>query len=162
ILSLGWRFVRADQPEARAIIDRAIQATGGEAALTKNAAATWNETGTFYGMGDGLPYKGAYASQPPAKFKMAIENVFTMIVNGDKGWVNGMDMTAEQLSEMKENNYAGWVATLVPLKDKAFKLTAIGESKVGDQPAVGVKVTHDGHRDVKLYFNKDGGLLVRS
>jgi hypothetical protein len=153
--------VRADQPEPRAIIDRAIQAAGGEEALNKNKAQTWNETGTFYGMGDGIPYKGAYASQPPDKFKMEIQNVFTIVVNGDKASFGGGDASPEQLSELKEDNYVRWISGLLPLKDQAFKLSAIGEAKVGDQPAVGVQVSHQGHRDVKLYFNKDNGLLVK-
>jgi hypothetical protein len=160
---LAWAMpVQADdQADPRAIIDRAIKASGGEEMLAKNKAQTWNETGTFYGMGDGLPFKGAYASQPPSQFKMAIENVFTIVVNGDKGWMNDTEMNAEQLAEFKENNYAGWVSSLLPLKDKEFTLTAIEETKVGNEPAVGVKVSHAGHRDVKLYFDKKTGLLVK-
>jgi hypothetical protein len=155
--------VRADdQSDPRAIIDRAIQAAGGEAALTKNKAHTWNETGTFYGFGDGVPFKGAYAAQFPEKFKMAIENFITVIVVGDKGWNNGAEMDAQQLAEWKEFSYAGGVSSLLPLKDKGFTLTVVGESKVGDQAAVGVKVAHEGHRDITLYFDRKTGLLAKA
>src|SRR5262249_54866995 len=105
--------------------------------LAKNKAHTWNETGTFYGMGEGLPFKAAYASQLPDQFKMAVENVFTIVLDGNKGWVNDNGMSAEQIAELKENNYAGWVSTLLPLKDKAFTLTAIEDIKIGDQPRNG-------------------------
>jgi hypothetical protein len=92
---------------------------------------------------------------------MAIKNVFTIVLDGDKGWVNGAEMNAEQLKEMRESNYAGWVSTLLPLKDKAFTLSSLAETTVGGKPAVGVKVSHQGHRDVKLYFDKESGLLAK-
>ena len=48
------------------------------------------------------------------------------------------------------------------MKDKAYTLTPLGEVKVGDRPAVGVKVSSKGHRDVELYFDKDTNLLLKS
>jgi hypothetical protein len=33
--------------------------------------------------------------------------------------------------------------------------------KVDGKPAVGVKVSHKGHEDIKLYFDKDTNLLVK-
>ena len=34
--------------------------------------------------------------------------------------------------------------------------------KVGDRPAVGVKVAHKGHRDVNLFFDAKTGLLLKT
>jgi hypothetical protein len=51
---------------------------------------------------------------------------------------------------------------LLPLSDKAFRLKPLGKSTVNDQPALGVLVSRDGHRDVKLYFDAKSGLLVKS
>jgi hypothetical protein len=92
---------------------------------------------------------------------MAIENFATFVVNGDKGWMNDADMNADQIADFKSQCYSFWIATLVPLKDKAFTLTSLGEVKVGDQPALGVKVSHAGHPDISLYFDKKTGLLVK-
>jgi outer membrane lipoprotein-sorting protein len=157
--------VRAeDSGDAKGVIEMAIKAAGGEEKLAKIKAMTWKEKGTFYGMGDGLPYMGTYAVQWPDKYKMEIENVFAIVVNGDKGWVkqgDATDMSKEQLDEAKEERYAGYVSTLIPLKDSAYNLALIGEAKVADHPAVGVKVTHAGHREVKLYFDKESGMLVK-
>lgn len=150
---------RADDAEARKVIDKAIKATGGGA--DKTPATTWKGKGTFYGMGDGFPYIGTWSEHLPDKFRMEIENAFVMIVNGDKGWVNGEEMTKEQLTEQKEGMYAGWVLRLTPLADKAFTLVVIGDSKVDDKPAVGIKVSHKGHRDVSLYFDKETALPVK-
>jgi hypothetical protein len=156
-----------DRSEAMALIDKAIKAAGGEAKLAKFNAQTWTEKGTYYGMGNGLPYTGHYAIQRPDKFSMEIEGVFKIVLNGDKGWIKSgdgatMDMTKEQLAEQKEEQYTGWVASLLPLKDKGYTLAPLAEIKVDSRPAVGVKVAHEGHRDVKLYFDKETALLAKS
>lgn len=159
--------VAADaQSDARAIIDKAIQAQGGEAKLAKFKAQTWKEKGTYYGQGNGLPYTGSYALQWPNQFRMEIEGVFTIVVNGDKGWVKQQndtkEMSKEQLAAQKEELHGGWVSHLLPLKDKAYTLAPLGETKVNDKAAVGVKVAHKGHADVELYFDKATGLLAKS
>jgi hypothetical protein len=147
-LVLGFAGVaRADdQADCRAVVDKAIKALGGQGKLSKYKAATWKEKGVYHGMGTPLPYMGKYAVQWPGQFRMEIEGVFTIVLNGDKGWVKTeggevTEMTKDQLAEQKEQHYAGWVTRLLPLKDKAFQLAPLGESKVGDRTAVGVKVS---------------------
>ena len=51
--------------------------------------------------------------------------------------------------------------TLVPLKGKGFKYEAGGEEKVGDKPAVILKVTGPDGKDFTLYFDKESGLPVK-
>jgi hypothetical protein len=89
-----------------------------------------------------------------------------IVVNGDKGWrqMGGTttELTKAQMKEQKEERYAEEVTWLLPLRGKGFTLTLLGESKVDGRPAVGVKVSHPGHRDVKLYFDKDSGLLLKN
>jgi hypothetical protein len=151
-----------DAADARKIVDRAIKEAGkGD----KTHAITMSGKGTFYGFGDGVPYTGEWASQLPEKKRVEIKDAFIFVVDGDKGWTNAsgttMEMTKEQLDEEKENMYAEWVQQLVPLKNEGFTLKTVGETKVDDKPAIGVKVSHQGHRDLTLYFDKDNGLLVR-
>jgi hypothetical protein len=168
VLVLAWAgALRADdQAEAKAVVEKAIKATGGAEKLAKYKAMTWKEKGTYYGMGNAQPYTGVYAVQWPDKFKMEIMDVFTIVINGDQGWIklNGevKEMTREQMTEQKEERYAGSLAQLLPLQDKGYTLAAIGEDKVEGQPAVGIKVSHQGHRDVNLFFDKKSGLLVKS
>ncbi len=113
-------------------------------------------------MGDALDYTGTWSMQLPNKFRMEIENAFVIIVNGDKGWINGEDMPKEQLAEQKEDMYASWITNLYPLTGKGFELSTLGESKVGDNTVVGVKVAHKGHRDINLYFDKSSHMLVKT
>jgi hypothetical protein len=146
--------LRADDADAaRAVIDKAIKAAGGEEKLAKFKSHTWKNRGTYYGMGvtDGVPYTANYAVAWPDKFRFEVEGGFmTLVLDGDKGWMQAMDL------------YANGVTTLTPLKDKAFKLSLTGETKVNDKPALGIKVSHKDHQDVMLYFDKDSGLLVKS
>ena len=160
------RSSRADDAaDARAIVAKAIKAAGGEEKLAKFNAHTFKETGTYYGQGDGLPYMGNYAVQWPHQFKMEILGVFAIVLNGDKGWMlmNGetRELTADELKEQQEEHHSRWITSLLPLKDKKFKLTTTGESKVADRSALGVRVSAENHRDVNLYFDKERNLLVK-
>jgi outer membrane lipoprotein-sorting protein len=158
--------VRADEPDAKAIIASAIKAAGGAEALEKHKAATWTETGTYHGMGQPLPYTGKYAMQAPHRFRMEIEGAFVIVLNDGKGWTSAggetKEMTKEQLAAQTNDHRAGWVCSLLPLTGKEFTLKSLGESKVGDKPVVGVLATRKDFPDVKLYFDKTTHLLVQS
>jgi hypothetical protein len=168
ILVLGGVSVlrSGEEGDGRALVDKSIKAAGGGDKLAKHTSGSFKGKGTYYGMGDGLPYAGNYAFQWPDKFRMEIEGVFTIVLNGDKGWIKEggetKDMTKEQLAQQIMDQKAGWVTTLLPLADKAFKIKAIGEAKVGKDEALGVKVTRKDYPDVTLYFDKKSGLLVKS
>jgi hypothetical protein len=159
--------VRADEKAApEAAVVKAIKALGGAEQINKNKGFTWNEKGTYYGMGAGIPYTGTYSMQVPDKFRMDIAGAFVIVFAGDKGWISRnnetREMTKDELAEHQEESYARQVGNLVTLGDKAFTLTATGESKVGDRPALGIKVAHEGHRDINLFFDKETSLLVKS
>ena len=54
------------------------------------------------------------------------------------------------------------VVRLLPLlKDKGFELSPIGEVQVAGKPAVGVRVSKKGAKDVSLFFDKTSGLMVK-
>ena len=67
----------------------------------------------------------------------------------------------KMLKEVQEQAYAEKVVGLLFFKDKGFKLFPLGEMKVNDKAAVGVRVSSEGHRDVNLFFDKDKGLLLK-
>lgn len=172
ILALGLTHslvmgVRADdRADAMSLINQALEAAGGADKLAKAKGQIWREEGTYYGMGDGVPFTSSCAVQFPNRFKMEIEGFFLIVLDGEMGWMkaNGetSELKGEELKEHLESQYSGWVASLVPLADKAFQLKPLGESKVDDQLVKGVLVSRDGHRDVKLYFGDKSGLLVKS
>jgi len=162
-----------DQGDIKAVLDKAIKAHGGADKLTKFKASTMKAKGKFYGLGDGIDYTGEWAFEVPSRTRFEIDvevngmkikqvQVFT----GEKGWIavmgNTIDMDKDMIDEAKESMYNHGLGTLVPLKDKAYTLAPLGEAKVGDRTAVGIKVSHAGHRDVNLYFDKDSGMLLKS
>ena len=164
---------RADeQADLKAVIDKAIKAHGGEANLTKYKAATWKGKGTYHGQGQAIPFSAEWFSQPPGQHTVRVEAeangmkfAFIEVVNGDKGWSKAgeelKEMDKETLAEKKEQIYANWVASLAPHKDKVFKFTPLGEVEIGKRAAVGVNVARKDHRDVKLFFDKKTGRLLK-
>ncbi len=166
VLALARPGRSADADSPQAVIDKALKASGGRDVLEKYKGQTWKEKGNYHGMGNAQAYTGTFAFQWPDKYKMDIEGAFTIVVDGNKGWVTAggqtMEMSKEQLANTREDLYAERVISLVPLKDKAYKLAPLGEMKIGEHMAVGVKVAREGHKVVNLWFDKDSGLLVKS
>ncbi|MBI5760031.1 MAG: hypothetical protein HZA46_16060 [Planctomycetales bacterium] len=164
ILSVG--SVKADDAKARQTVDKAIKALGGADKIAKYPCSTFKEKGTYYGMGDGVPYEGVYAVHLPDRFSMEIQGAFKLVVNGKQGWTKSGDatkeMTAEELDVSKGNLYHGWVASLVPLKEKEYKLSEFGADTINGRAAVGVNVNREGRPTVTLLFDKENGLLLKS
>jgi len=50
--------------------------------------------------------------------------------------------------------------TILPLKEKGFKVQTDGEKMVDGKPAVGLKITGPDNKDFTLYFDKASGLPV--
>jgi hypothetical protein len=161
-----------DEADIKALIDKAIKAHGGADKLSKKKAATTKFKGKFYGMGEGIDYAAdmSVQGQTQMRFDLTFEAggmkfAIANVLNGDKGWtvINGKteDMSKEAIAEGKEGLYAGWVAALYPLTEKEFKFSPLGESKVGDKEAIGVKVSRKDHRDVNLYFDKKTNMLLK-
>src|SRR5436190_23643162 len=102
IVCLAWAgFAVSGDDDGRAIINKAIKAGGGEAKLAKFDSVIMKEKGTYYGMGEGLPYTSVIHMIRPDRFKMEIAGVFTICLDGDKGWMKSdkgvMDLPKEEL-----------------------------------------------------------------
>jgi hypothetical protein len=162
-----------DKAEAQKIIDKAIKASGGEENLKKWKSLTWKSKGNIHIAGNPAPFTGEWAMTWPEKSRMSVDLdlggqkfTFMLVYNSGKGWqsMNGNteELAQDRLDEQKENAYAGGVARLLPLKDKAYTLSVVGETKVDNKPVVGVKVSSKGHRDVTLYFDKATSLLAKT
>jgi hypothetical protein len=157
----------SDQPsDARAVIDRAIAAAGGEEKLAHFKSQSWSEKGMFHGLGNPLPYMAKLAVEYPDKFRIEIPHFMTIVLNGERGWKKERETTTEmskaELAENLEERHTGYVTTLLPLRDKSFHLSLLTDAKIDGEPAIAVQVSQAGHRDVKLYFDKSTGLLAKS
>jgi hypothetical protein len=170
VLVLAGGVARADDAEAKAIIEKGIKAMGGADVIKKLPASSAKGKGKFYGMGMELDYTWELQTQMPDRYRVLVEAEgggfkFIQVIKGDKAWFslngNTEEMSKEELAEAQEGLYAENVARLVPLSGEGFKLSTLGGIKIGDRDAVGVRVEHKGHKDVSLYFDKENGLLLR-
>ena len=177
VLNPCWMADKADAqtaPEIATILDKGIKTLGGETKLTKLAGLTLKGKGVFYEGANKIPFSGTWYTQGTDKTRFTtviqvrgLESIETTVVNGDKGWMKGgkeetKELDKDQLAEEKENLYFNSVTLLVPLKGKKFKLTLLPAAKIDGKPAVGINVASKGHRDIKLYLDKESGLPLQA
>jgi len=161
------------QDDPRALVERAVRAQGGEARLAKSRAGQTRVKGTLFLQAD-VPFTKEVLYQLPDQIKDVLtaevegqKLTVTTVFNGEKGWIsrNGKtELLADPalLTELRESAYLVEVCRLLPLRDRAFQLTDLGEAKVEDRPAQAVQVSLRGRRDVRLFFDRDTGLLVKT
>jgi len=173
ILGLSGRMHAAEVQDATAILDKAIKALGGQEQLGKIKAATWKSKGTITFNGNDSDVTNSSTMQDLDHFRQEFEGQFggnpfkgVTILAGDKGTRkfgdNNMDMDKDAVANEKRTIYLTTIPiTILPLKSKDFKVETIDDDKVGDKPAVGIKVTAPDKKDFKLYFDKESGLPVK-
>jgi hypothetical protein len=157
-----------DAADAKAIVDKAIKALGGADVVKKQGNAQWSEEGTYYGMGQGLPYEGTYAFSLPGKSRMEIVGVFLIVLDGDKGWMRTpagvVDIKGDELKEQKQMLNVGYATSLIPFAkgEKLYTLSLAGDSDVDGEACVGVNCERKGFRSVKMEFSKKTSLITRA
>lgn len=163
----------ADAQDTNAILDKAIKALGGEENLSKAKAATWKTKGTITFMGSDNQVTTQTSVQGLDRVRQEFEGEFggnpvkgVTILAGDKGWRkfgdNQTELDKDALANEKRRVYLTVIPiTILPLKGNEFKVEAIGEEKVGDKPAAGIKVTPPDGKEFRLYFDKESGLPVK-
>jgi RNA polymerase sigma factor (sigma-70 family) len=159
--------------EVTAVLDKAIKAIGGEAKLRAAKALTWKARGKSFADGNEYPFTNETTVRGLDQLRMEHEDDFDgnrvqglTILNGNKGWrKNGdtfQELTGDSLANTKRNSYLLVVPiTLVPLKDKGFRIEPGGEEKIGDTPTAMLKITGPDGKDFNLNFDTKSGLLVR-
>ncbi len=165
------------QDTPRSIVERAIAAHGGAERLSRLRAEKVNIQGKiFIPIKDGLvPFSADSTLQLPGRFKHvarvteSVDKAHTLvqIVDGDKVLVtvDGQPQTLAPaaLAELRTTLDVQRAARLVPLlNDPAYHLTALPAEKVNNRSAVGVKVSMKGHKDLRLYFDSETGLLIKT
>lgn len=168
----GPALSQADDADLRALVEKAIQRVSPEKDLSKQKGHTVKMSGAVVIEGLRAPLRGELSSLGSDRQRVDITIEvggqmipFISVLQGDRGWrsINGSsnEMTADELDEARTNAYTGWVATLVPLRDKEFQLKPYGEVEVDGRKAVGVNVERAGRRTVVLFFDRETSHLVR-
>jgi hypothetical protein len=164
----------AQAPDARAVIERAIEAHGGRERLARVQADRAKVKGSLFINNKAVPFTGETLVQLPTKLKTIVQlnldaKVVTLVhvLNAENGWVTldgqPQKVEATALAEMRETMALARAVRLVPLlADKSLELVILGESKVGERTAIGVRVAIKGRKDLRLFFDKASGLLTKS
>lgn len=162
----------AQKSEARALIEKAIRAEGGLDKLDRKVASYRKSRGTFHT--DGFTFSGESYSEPGNRRRLILRGKVkdvpqtrVLVLDGDKGWISydgaTYDLDKDFLDRVQKSIYADRVCGLVTLvKDKGYTLAPLGESQVKGKPVLGVSVQKAGKQEVKLYFDKTTGLLIKS
>jgi hypothetical protein len=166
--------VRADEDAAKALVDKAIKAIGGEEAIAKIKAFSIKSKGTIRLMGNDNEVATTITSQGIDHFRSEMDGEFggnraeiTTGLAGDKGFRayggNMLDLSGDALANQKRTVYLQVIPiTLVALKTKDFKIDTVPDDKVGDKPVAGIVVTPADKKEFKLYFDKETGLPAKT
>jgi hypothetical protein len=168
-------IVRADdQTSATAIVDTAIKAHGGLDNLMKTQKIIRKATGVMSFFGQEVPFTDELVLQLPERSRYTLEGGpqgqktrFILVYDGDKAWQSAASATSEapkdRLDMVRDEIYFLWLASLVPLKTHTgFTLAVLADAKVNDRNASTILVSREGRPDLKLFFDKASGLLVKA
>jgi len=158
--------------ETTAIVDKAIAAHGLKGKEGKENGFRSKNKGTIHVAGMDIDFTQEVAVQTPDKFRESLEMSImgnkipiTTVFNGKEGWIKVADQDIkvenELLDEFKDIAYSMTLAQGLFLKDKGIKLALLGEVQVKGKPAVGIRVSKEGRKEISFYFDKETGLMSK-
>src|SRR5262245_7293841 len=173
LLGLNLTFVQAIRAEddAAKIIEKAVKAHFPKGLDTKNSAVRTKSKGTIHVMGLDLEFTNEVSVQAP-KFKESVELEVmgnkikvTSVYNGKDAWINAngneVPVNDDILNEFKDAADIMELMQGVFGKAKNVKFSTVGEAKIKDKPAIGVKLSREGKKDITIYFDKSTGLIAK-
>jgi len=166
-----------DDKKARAVLDTALAAKGGEKKLAGVATMTLEGDATLVIQGQKLAATVKRVWKKPASLRLDLKldtpvgklDVVT-VVHGGAGWTQqptpqGMtvvDLSAEDLSDAAVQMWRDAEFILLRHKDKGAKVRPLPDEKVGGADQDVVQLTRaDGKATVKLYLDKKTHLLTQ-
>lgn len=160
------------QDEAKAIITRAIKAMGLDKAPANIKGYRTKAKGELEIMGVTLTFSQQITVRLPNQFRDELELEANgkkipvrTIFNGTKGSVEAdgkvVKLDDKTQAELRDVANLLELAQLSPLLTSKYTLSPVGEVKVDDKPALGVRVCSKGSKDLNLFFDKQTGYLTK-
>jgi hypothetical protein len=160
----------------RPVVEKAMKAIGDPAKQRRLQGFTCQCKGTI-SIADKvtLEMTGSWSVQGPNRFRAELVvhvngrvDGGTMVLAGDKGWLQEQrtgktEKVPEDILPLLQADLQAVRLAQKPgyLRGKDTRLSSLGEMKVNDKDAVGIKVSREGFPDLDLYFDKNTGLPVR-
>lgn len=172
-LVVAWVAPVHAQDEAKDVVKKAIEASGGTEKIDKFKGVRTSGKGTISIQGLEAEYTSEGILMYPDKSKETLKlDIMGQAITieqkqiGDKTTmtINGMamDLPDALKEEMKLSTVLESVQRLTPLlRDAEFKLKSLGASKIDGKDVSGIEVGGKGLKDVKIYFEKSTGLLIQ-
>lgn len=172
VLTIAVVASAAAQDKPADVVQKAVDAHGGAAALKKFPAGTSKLVGKVITPGGDLGFTGDLAFATPGKVRLVMAIAVgdgkvevVQVVNGDKATQteNGKAtaLTPAVRAELKESALVHELSLLVPLLDATrFTLAAEKDAAVDGKDCAVVLVKAQGLKDTRLYFDKKTGLLA--
>ena len=159
-------FAPATKTPEVALVDRAIDAAGGEEALKKNPALSWTGEAKVHVQGRDLTIVGKWLLDPPDRAIVetrpageTADAARTLVISGKSGYAIVKDereqLSPEELENERDEFYLYSLMRLLPLRDYGVHLEILPKS---DDGLEGLKVTRPERPDVDLFFDADGRL----
>ncbi|MHB1424753.1 MAG: alpha/beta fold hydrolase [Gemmataceae bacterium] len=157
--------------DAKAIVEKAIEAHGGAAKLAKLQTITAKAKGIL-NLGADVSFTQEIAWQAPDRLKIVVRSetdrptTLVETIAGDDSW-SSQDgkpgpLSAVKRDELRTQAYVRRLLQLTPLlRDNIYELSVLEEIRINDRPARGVRVDCPGERAVKLYFDAETGRLAK-
>jgi hypothetical protein len=158
-----------DSPEPRAIVERAIEAAGGKSRLESLPAFHAVTTGSS-AAGEQLRQEAFH--QLPDHLKQLQQIIrgettkeTSIGLMGESGWIHANGRSAPLspalLEPLLEAANLVRAVRLTPLLTDTYRLTSLPAAQIDRRAVLGVCAAATKRRDLKLYFDREMGLLVK-
>jgi hypothetical protein len=161
---------RADEKQAKQILEEVVRAHGGATSLAKLAVSSRTDTGNLYLGGKEVPFVSQVTRSLPDRVRLDMtidKKINTLIIlNSDKAWQREGRSAAAAMGEtrrleFREEAFVWYLATIAPLAQAEFTLDSLPEMMINGELAVGLLVKRKGYADSKMWFTKRNHLLTR-
>jgi hypothetical protein len=164
------------QNDADKIIEKAVAAHGGDKVAKMQVMVTKAHGKLNVPNFGDAEFEVETLWQLPSQYKSAwhtqIKNQTinsVVVVNRRQGWRKANDMQSEEIpepnfKELREQMHAERLDKILPLTGKSLTLRTLGvtqDPKLPGQTLTGILVKAEDHREVRMYFDKDTGLLAK-
>ena len=156
------------------LIGRAVVAHGGLEKLSAVRADKVTLKGTLHIGASAVPFTNELTIQAPGQFKSIVRiseggrvRTIVHLLDGEKAsiTIDGQPqvVSGSNLAQMRQTLQLDQAMKLAPLlSDPAFSVSFLGEFQYKGRIVSGIRVVGRGQRDLRLYFDKDTALLVKS